>query len=222
MFQAVEKFHKKGRNVVAFLAIVGHIHVLDSLNQQAAPTFAPLSHPFYFIYLFYPNLSSSMAAPAKNYREMLTGMTDLHEPNYAPFYTPFGADINQLAPANLRAAVIDASNTYPKVFVKATIVNNAVEISCLLRPTKYRAPLGVTSRHEGHYHCLNGDLSGQGLPSVALWPAQSFQRCTPTTIYTVDEVNAQLLAAPGLQFFPTLLANAARNKDSAASFVRFR
>ena len=68
----------------------------------------------------------------------------------------------------------------------------------------------------------NGDLSGQGLASVALWPAQSFQRCTPTTIYTVDEVNAQLLAAPGLQFFPTLLANAARNKDSAASFVRFQ
>ena len=75
-----------------------------------------------------------MAAPAKNYLELLSGMPDIHEQDYAPFYTAFGADANQPAPANLRAAVVEASNAYPKVFVKATIVNNAVQSAVCFAP----------------------------------------------------------------------------------------
>jgi hypothetical protein len=142
-----------------------------------------------------------MAAIAKNYAELLDGMQDIHEENYAAFYTPFGAGGN-LAPADVRDLVLEASNSYPKVFVKATAVGTGVRITCLLRPTRYRAPLGVNSPHAGNLYCLNGDLSSQGLPSLAIWPPQAFVRCPITTIVTVDEMEDLLEAAPGMNSLP--------------------
>lgn len=99
------------------------------------------------------------------------------------------------------------------------MINNAVQIRCILRPTRYRAPLGVTSAHEGVLYGLNGDLSSQGLPSLAVWPPQGFHRCITATIYTVDEVNAQFLATPGLQVIPTLVANAVNTEQGQCRFL---
>jgi hypothetical protein len=141
------------------------------------------------------------------------------ERNYAAFYTEFSAEGTQPAPAILRRTVLEASNAYPKVFVKATTVGNTVQIRCLIRPTRYRAPLGMTSSHDGHTFVLNGDLSSQGFPSLVVWPAQAFNRCTATTIYTVDEVNAQLLVTPGLQVFPPLVANAANTEPGQCRYL---
>ena len=77
-----------------------------------------------------------MAAPSKNYRELLSAIPDIHEQNYIAFYTQFSAEATQPPPAILRRTVLEASNAYPKVFVKATVINNAVQIRCILRPTR--------------------------------------------------------------------------------------
>jgi hypothetical protein len=160
-----------------------------------------------------------MAAPSKNYRDLLSAIPDIHEGNYATFYTQFSAEATQPPPAILTRTVLDASNAYPKVFVKATVVNNSIQIRCILRPMRYRAPLGVTSAHEGILYGLNRDLSSQGLPSLAVWPPQGFHHCTTTTIYTVDEVNAQFLATPGLQVIPPLVANAINTEQGQCHFL---
>jgi hypothetical protein len=160
-----------------------------------------------------------MAAPSKNYRELLSAIPDIHEHNYAAFYTQFSAEATQPPLAILRRTVLDASNAYPEVFVKATVVNNATQTRCILRPTRYRAPLGVTSVHKGVLYSLNGDLSSQGLPSLAVWPPQGFHCCTTTMIYTVDVVNAQLLATPGLQVFPPLVADAVDTEQGQFRFL---
>jgi hypothetical protein len=160
-----------------------------------------------------------MAVPSKNYRELMSAIPDIHEANYPAFYTQFGADANQPTPAMLTRTVLEASNTYPKVFVKATVVNNAIQIRCILRPTRYHAPLGVTSAHEGILYGLNGDLSSQGLPSLAVWPPQGFHRCTAATIYTVDEVNAQFLATPGLQVIAPLVAGALNTEQGQCRYL---
>jgi hypothetical protein len=139
-----------------------------------------------------------MAAPSKNYAELVAGMRDIHEDDYGAFYRPFGASINRPAPADVRDMVLDASNAYPKVFVKATAVGTGARITCLLRPTRYRAPMGVNSTHAGNLYCLNGDLSSQGLPSLAIWPIQAFARTPIINIATMEEMVDLLEAAPGL------------------------
>jgi hypothetical protein len=160
-----------------------------------------------------------MAAPSKNYAELLAAMPDIHSANYAAFYTPFGTAANRPAPAELRDTVLDASNAYPKVFVKATAVGNAVRISCLLRPTRYRSPMGVISPHAGNLYCLNGDLSSQGLPSLAIWPPQAFVRCTATAIATLNEMDALLQATPDLQVIPPYAAGANNTEVGQCRFL---
>ena len=138
-----------------------------------------------------------MAAPSKNYAELAASVVDIHEANYAAFYTPFGAAANQPAPAVIRDAVLDASNSYPKVFVKVTDTVNGVRVSCLVRPTRFRAPLGIISPHTGHYHCLLGDISNHGLPTVIIWPADAFARSAANiTIATVAELEPTLCCKP--------------------------
>jgi hypothetical protein len=143
-----------------------------------------------------------MAGSSKNYAELTAGMLDIHEDNYGAFYRPFGAAINRPAPADVRDMVLDASNAYPKVFVKATAGGTGVRITCLIRPTRYRAPMGVTSAHAGQLYCLNGDLSSQGLPSLAIWPIQAFARTPTINIATMDEMMDMLEAAPGMDVLP--------------------
>jgi hypothetical protein len=62
--------------------------------------------------------------------------------------------------------------------------------------------MGVNSTHAGSLYCLNGDLSSQGLPSLATWPIQAFARTPTINIATMEEMVDLLEAAPGLDFLP--------------------
>jgi hypothetical protein len=121
-------------------------------------------------------------------------MDDFHAADYAIFFALFSANAAQPANAVLRGLVVGASYAYPKVFV--TVTSDPPMISCLLRPTCFTAPMGVTSPWGNKIFRLNGDISAHGRPSIVNWPADAFTRCAVIRAPTAAEVNTLCMANP--------------------------
>jgi hypothetical protein len=152
-----------------------------------------------------------MAAPSTNYTEATAVLNDIHAANYGVFYATFSADANQPANAALRDLVVAASNSYYKVF--AMVSGTPPMISCVLRPTRFTAPLGVISPWANLIFCLNGDISVQGHPSIAHWPVDSFTRCATTRVPTVAEVDTLWMADNTTEHFGPLAANTPNTEE---------
>jgi hypothetical protein len=126
---------------------------------------------------------------------------------------------NAAQPANaiLRGLVVGASNAYPKVFV--TVTSDPPMISCLLRPTRFTAPMGVVSPWGNGIFCLNGDISAHGHPSIVNWPADAFTRCAVVRAPTAVEVNTLWMANPALESLGPFALGAPNTEEIQCRFV---